>query len=136
VHPFDTVEWELRTATITDDKGEILFEQKDVEVPKPWSQLATNVVVSKYFRGTVGKPGREGSVRQIISRVVDTMVRWGSEDGYFVSDEDRDNFRDELSHLLVHQMMSFNSPVWFNMGVETKPQCSACFINSVDDSME
>ncbi len=136
VHPFDTLDWELRTATITDDKGEVLFEQKDVEVPAAWTQLATNVVVSKYFRGTVGEPGRESSVRQIIMRVVDTLVRWGSEGGYFASDDDRDAFRDDLTHMLVYQMMSFNSPVWFNMGVETKPQCSACFINSVDDSMD
>jgi ribonucleoside-diphosphate reductase alpha chain len=136
VHPFDTVEWDLRTATITDDKGEVLFEQREVEVPRSWSQLATNVVVSKYFRGAVGQPGRESSVRQIIGRVVDTLVRWGSEGGYFASDDDRDAFRDELTHLLLHQKMSFNSPVWFNMGVETRPQCSACFINSVDDSME
>ncbi len=136
VHPFDTVEWELRTATIAGEKGEILFEQKDVEVPKPWSQLATNVVVSKYFRGTVGKPGRESSVRQIISRVVDTLVRWGDEGGYFASDLDRDAFRDDLTHMLVYQKMAFNSPVWFNMGVEERPQCSACFINSVEDSMD
>ena len=132
---WDSVEWELRTATIADDKGEILFEQKDVEVPKTWSQLATNVVVSKYFRGAVGQPGRETSVRQLIGRVVDTLTFWGGKDGYFASDEDRDAFRDELTHLLLHQKLSFNSPVWFNMGVEEKPQCSACFINSVDDSM-
>jgi len=136
VHPFDEVEWELRTATIMGDNGEVLFEQKEVEVPADWSQLATNVVVSKYFRGTVGKPGRESSVRQIITRVVDTLVRWGSEGGYFAGDIDRDAFRDDLGYLLLHQLMSFNSPVWFNMGVETKPQCSACFINSVEDSMD
>ncbi len=136
VHPFDTVEWELRTATITGENGEVLFEQSDVEVPAFWTQLATNVVVSKYFRGSVGKPGRESSVRQIITRVVDTLVRWGSEGGYFASDLDRDAFRDDLTHLLLYQMMAFNSPVWFNMGVEAKPQCSACFINSVQDSMD
>ena len=132
---WDTVEWELRTATIADDKGEVLFEQKEVEVPTSWSQLATNVVVSKYFRGAVGQPGRETSVRQLIGRIVDTLTLWGTKDGYFASNDDRDAFRDELTHLLLHQKLSFNSPVWFNMGVEAKPQCSACFINSVDDSM-
>ena len=132
---FDSVEWELRTATIADDKGEVLFEQEDVEVPASWSQLATNVVVSKYFRGAVGQPGRETSVRQLIGRIVDTLTAWGTKDGYFATNDDRDAFRDELTHLLLHQKLSFNSPVWFNMGVEEKPQCSACFINSVDDSM-
>ena len=132
---WSTVDWELRTASIQDDQGEILFEQKDVEVPSSWSQLATNVVVSKYFRGAVGQPGRESSVRQLIGRVVDTLTRWGSEGGYFASTDDRDAFRDELTHLLLHQKLAFNSPVWFNMGVEEKPQCSACFINSVEDSM-
>jgi ribonucleoside-diphosphate reductase alpha chain len=132
---FDSVEWELRMAIITDDKGEILFEQKDVEVPKAWSQLATNVVVSKYFRGAVGRPGREHSARQLIGRVADTITRWGHEGNYFASEEDRDIFREELTHLLVHQNLAFNSPVWFNVGVEEKPQCSACFINSVEDSM-
>ncbi len=132
---WDSVEWELRTASITDDKGEILFEQHDVEVPTGWSQLATNVVVSKYFRGALGKPGRESSMRQLIGRVVDTLTRWGDEGGYFASADSRDAFRDELTHLFLHQKLSFNSPVWFNMGVEEKPQCSACFINSVEDSM-
>ena len=132
---FDSVEWELRTATISDDKGNVLFEQKDVEVPKLWSQLATNVVVSKYFRGAVGRPGRESSVRQLVGRVTDTITKWGEAGGYFASAEDRDLFRDELAHLLLHQKMAFNSPVWFNVGVEAKPQCSACFINSVEDSM-
>lgn len=132
---YDSVEWELRTATIADDKGDVLFEQTDVEVPTSWSQLATNVVVSKYFRGAVGRPGRETSVRQLIGRVVDTLTRWGDEGRYFASSDDRDAFRDELTHLLLHQKLSFNSPVWFNMGVEEKPQCSACFINSVEDSM-
>ncbi|HKK71035.1 MAG TPA: vitamin B12-dependent ribonucleotide reductase [Candidatus Krumholzibacteria bacterium] len=132
---FDSVEWELRTATIADDKGEVLFEQTDVEVPASWSQLATNVVVSKYFRGSVGRPGRETSVRQLIGRIVDTLTAWGTKDGYFATNDDRDAFRDELTHLLLYQKLSFNSPVWFNMGVEETPQCSACFINSVDDSM-
>jgi ribonucleoside-diphosphate reductase alpha chain len=136
VPPFDTVEWELRTATIADEKGEVLFEQKDVEVPSTWSQLATNVVVSKYFRGGLGRPGRETSARQLIGRVIDTIVLWGEQGGYFAAPEDRDAFRDELSHLLLHQKLSFNSPVWFNVGVEQRPQCSACFINSVSDTME
>ncbi len=132
---FETLEWELRTATITDDQGQVLFEQHDVEVPRAWSQLATNVVVSKYFRGAVGTPGRESSVRQLIGRVVDTISGWGDKGGYFASPDDRDSFREELTHLLVHQKLCFNSPVWFNVGVEEKPQCSACFINSVEDSM-
>jgi ribonucleoside-diphosphate reductase alpha chain len=132
---FAGVDWELRTATIADDKGEVLFEQIDVEVPVSWSQLATNVVVSKYFRGAVGQPGRETSVRQLIGRVVDTMTEWGQKGSYFASDEDRDAFQAELTHLLLHQKLAFNSPVWFNMGVEEKPQCSACFINSVEDTM-
>jgi ribonucleoside-diphosphate reductase alpha chain len=132
---FGGVDWEPRTATIADDKGEVLFEQTDVDVPVTWSQLATNVVVSKYFRGAVGQPGRETSVRQLIGRVVDTMTTWGEQGGYFASTEDRDAFHDELTHLLLHQKLAFNSPVWFNMGVEEKPQCSACFINSVEDTM-
>ncbi|RKZ12193.1 vitamin B12-dependent ribonucleotide reductase [bacterium] len=132
---FGGVEWELRTATIADEKGEVLFEQTDVEVPVAWSQLATNVVVSKYFHGAVGKPNRETSVRQLIGRVVDTMTEWGGQGGYFASDEDQAAFSDELTHLLLHQKLAFNSPVWFNMGVEEKPQCSACFINSVQDTM-
>ena len=132
---FAGVDWELRTATIADDKGEVLFEQTDVEVPVAWSQLATNVVVSKYFRGAVGKPGRETSVRELIGRVVEALTLWGGRDSYFATPEDRDAFHDELTHLLLHQKLAFNSPVWFNMGVEEKPQCSACFINSVEDTM-
>ena len=136
VDPFDTCEWELRAAVITNEKGEIVFEQKDVEIPKFWSQMATNVVVSKYFRGHLGTPERESSVRQLIGRVVRTMTKWGREGGYFASKEDGDAFRDELTHILLYQMASFNSPVWFNVGIEPKPQCSACFINSVNDTME
>jgi len=135
VPPFEALEWELRTAAITSEKGETIFEQKNVEVPKSWSQTATNIVVQKYFHGKVGTPERETSVRQLISRVADTITRWGQEGGYFRTGADRDAFHDELTALLVNQVMSFNSPVWFNCGVEEKPQCSACFINSVEDSM-
>ncbi len=113
-----------------------MFEQRDVEVPRTWSQLATNVVVSKYFRGTLGTPQRERSVRQLIGRVVNTITQWGDEQGYFATPADRQNFHDELTHLLLQQRVSFNSPVWFNVGVEPKPQCSACFILSVDDTMD
>jgi len=134
--PFDRVEWEKRTALIGNEKGVTIFKQEDVEVPKGWSQTATNIVTSKYFHGKPGSPEREGSVRQLISRVVNTIVRWGEEGGYFANSASRDAFRDELTHLLVEQKMSFNSPVWFNVGVQQKPQCSACFINSVHDSME
>ena len=134
--PFDQVQWELRTAAITGEGGKIYFEQKDVEVPAGWSQLATNVVVQKYFRGALGTPGRERSVRQLIGRVVTTITGWGQKGGYFKTDNDAAIFRDELTHLLVEQKMAFNSPVWFNVGVEAEPQCSACFINSVKDTME
>jgi ribonucleoside-diphosphate reductase alpha chain len=134
--PFDRVEWEKRTALIGNEKGVTIFKQEGVEVPKSWSQTATNIVTSKYFHGKPGSPEREGSVRQLISRVVNTIVRWGEEGGYFADQDSRDAFQDELTHLLVEQKMSFNSPVWFNVGVQAKPQCSACFINSVHDSME
>jgi ribonucleoside-diphosphate reductase alpha chain len=134
--PFDKVEWEKRTALIGNEKGVTIFKQEDVEVPKGWSQTATNIVTSKYFHGKPGTRERETSVRHLISRVVNTIVRWGEEGGYFTDDASRDAFRDELTHLLVEQKMSFNSPVWFNVGVQAKPQCSACFINSVHDSME
>src|SRR6202008_4769737 len=133
--PFDAVEWEKRTALIGNEKGVTIFRQEDVEVPKGWSQTATNIVTSKYFHGKPGTKEREGSVRQLISRVVNTIVRWGEEGGYFANEASRDAFRDELTHLLVEQKMAFNSPVWFNVGVQPKPQCSACFINSVDDNM-
>src|SRR3989442_3648020 len=136
VDVFDTCEWEMRTAVIINERGEVVFEQKDVEVPKFWSQMATNVVVSKYFRGHLGTPDRETSVRQLIGRVVQTMTQWGREGGYFAAEEDGDAFRDELTHILLYQMASFNSPVWFNVGIEPKPQCSACFINSVHDTMD
>ncbi len=135
VHPYDEIEWELRTASISSESGKSVFEQKDVEVPKAWSQLATNVVVSKYFRGHVGTPERERSVRQLIDRVVNTIAAWAETQHYFATDADLQSFQAELTHLLVHQKMAFNSPVWFNVGVEPRPQCSACFINSVQDSM-
>ena len=134
--PFDAVEWEKRTALIGNEKGVTIFRQEDVDVPKNWSQTATNIVASKYFHGKPGTSEREGSVRQLIGRVVKTIVRWGEEGGYFLDQASRDAFKDELTHLLVEQKMSFNSPVWFNVGVQPKPQCSACFINSVHDSME
>jgi ribonucleoside-diphosphate reductase alpha chain len=136
VSPFDKMEWEMRTALIGNEKGVTIFKQENIEVPKSWSQTATNIVTSKYFHGRPGTAEREGSVRQLISRVVNTIVRWGEEGHYFANAASRDAFKDELTHLLVEQKMSFNSPVWFNVGVQAKPQCSACFINSVQDSME
>jgi ribonucleoside-diphosphate reductase alpha chain len=134
--PFDLVEWEKRTALIGNEKGTTIFRQEGVEVPKNWSQTATNIVCSKYFHGKPGTRDRETSARQLIGRVASTIVRWGEEGGYFADVESREAFRDELTHLLVEQKMSFNSPVWFNVGVQPKPQCSACFINSVHDNME
>ena len=136
IAPFDAVEWEKRTAQIGNEKGQTIFRQEDVEVPRSWSQTATNIVASKYFHGKPNTPQRETSVRQLIGRVVNTIIGWGEKGGYFASDEARDIFRDELTHLLVEQKMAFNSPVWFNVGVQAKPQCSACFINSVQDNME
>jgi ribonucleoside-diphosphate reductase alpha chain len=135
VHPYDEVEWEFRDAVISTERGDSAFEQRNVEVPKFWSQLATNVVAQKYFRGTLGTPGRESSVRQLIDRVVQAAGRWGVEGGYFADAADAEIFEAELTHLLLHQMVSFNSPVWFNCGVEEHPQVSACFINSVQDTM-
>ena len=136
-HAFDLVEWERRTAAIIGEKGQVIFEQKDVEVPRSWSQLAINVVAQKYFRGSPGSPERETSVRQIIDRVVDTLGRWGREGGYFATELDAENWSQELRYLLVTQHASFNSPVWFNIGVPGRSQQgSACFINSVQDSME
>ena len=136
VSPFDAVEWERRVAQIGNEKGKVIFRQEDVEVPKGWSQTATNIVASKYFHGKLNTPEREGSVRQLIGRVVNSIVTWGEQGSYFVNAASRDAFRDELTHLLVEQKMAFNSPVWFNVGVQPKPQCSACFINSVKDDME
>jgi len=135
--PFASVEWEVRSAKISNERGETIFEQTDCEMPKTWSQLATNVVVSKYFRGHVGHPDRERSVKQLVGRVVGKLHEWGVKSGYFRTAEDGRAFSDELSHLLLHQRVSFNSPVWFNLGVQDTPQqASACFINSVEDTME
>ena len=133
--PFEEVEWELRHAYIPGKDGPA-FEQKDVEFPKFWSQTATNIVAQKYFRGRMASPERERSVKQMIGRVVDTIGGWGREGGYFATDEEADTFEAELKAILVNQYASFNSPVWFNVGFEAKPQCSACFILSIDDSME
>jgi ribonucleoside-diphosphate reductase alpha chain len=163
-NPFDEVAWELRTASIQNEKGQTIFEQSNVEVPKDWSMTATNIVASKYFHGKINTAERESSVRQLISRVADTIAEWGVEGGYFRSEADAGAFHDELVHLLVRQMAAFNSPVWFNCGLwhkyhrsspasgwywdpatggikkETEayrhPQCSACFINSIQDSLE
>ena len=157
--PYDEVRWELRTASIGNDKGAVIFEQRDVEVPADWSQTATNIVVSKYFYGKIGSPERESSVRDLVGRVVDTIAGWGRDQRYFKTPEDAANFRDELAHIMLTQKACFNSPVWFNVGVkeprgygwyfdessdaikklnpgETRPQCSACFINSVGDTLE
>ena len=157
--PYDEIAWELRTAAIANDKGAIIFEQDEVEVPADWSQTATNIVVSKYFYGKMGSPDRERSVRQLVHRVVDTIADWGAQGRYFKTREDHENFRNELAHLMLTQKACFNSPVWFNVGVqeargygyyyddatdsivklkkgESRPQCSACFINSVKDSLE
>src|SRR5205809_4177108 len=163
VSPYDEVEWEKRLAQITDSKGGIIFEQKDVEVPKDWSMTATNIVASKYLHGQVGTPERETGVRQLVARVAETIRDWGLSQGYFKTPEDGDTFHDELLHILVRQYAAFNSPVWFNVGCDriepdsdgrnwhwnpalgrvefgvtgyTKPQCSACFINSVHDSLD
>jgi ribonucleoside-diphosphate reductase alpha chain len=157
--PYDEVRWELRTASIGNDKGAVIFEQRDVEVPADWSQTATNIVVSKYFYGKIGSPERESSVRDLVGRVVNTIAEWGRDQRYFKTPEDAANFRDELAHIMLTQKACFNSPVWFNVGVkeprgygwyfdeasdaikklnpgETRPQCSACFINSVGDTLE
>ena len=134
--PFDEIEWESRSAVIGNEQGEVVFEQRDVEIPAFWSQQATNIVVSKYFRGVLGTPDRERSVKQLIGRVVETMTGWARDQRYFAGDADLRAFSDDLKHLLVFQKAAFNSPVWFNCGFEKKPQCSACFINSVDDTME
>jgi ribonucleoside-diphosphate reductase alpha chain len=159
VTPYDQTTWELRTATIGTDKGSVIFEQRDVEVPADWSQTATNIVASKYFHGRMGSPERETSVAQLVHRVVDTIADWGLAGNYFKTKEDGENFRLELAHLMLTQKACFNSPVWFNVGVreargygfyfdeaeqvvrklvpgENHPQCSACFINSVGDSLE
>jgi ribonucleoside-diphosphate reductase alpha chain len=135
-HPYDELTWEGRSAVINDERGQPVFEQHDIEVPTTWSQTATNIVASKYFRGQLGSPEREKSVRGLISRVVDTIHAWAESQGYFATAEDLESFCDELTHLLVEQKAAFNSPVWFNVGIEKHPQASACFINSVQDKME
>ncbi len=157
--PYSQVNWELRSATIGNDKGSVIFEQRDIEVPVEWSQTATNIVASKYFHGRIGSPDRETSVAQLVHRVVDTIADWGLAGNYFKTKEDGESFRDELAHLVLRQKACFNSPVWFNVGVresrgygfyfdeamqvvkkllpgENHPQCSACFINSVGDTLE
>src|SRR6186997_1458110 len=135
VHPFDEIEWELRDAVIGNPESPA-FEQRGVEFPVSWSQNATNIVAQKYFRGRLGSPERESSVKQMIGRVAGTIAGWGRDGGYFASEEDAEAFEDELTHILLHQMAAFNSPVWFNVGFEERPQCSACFILSVEDTME
>ncbi len=163
VSPYSEVEWELRLAQITDSQGGVIFEQKDVEVPKDWSMTATNIVASKYLHGKLGTPQRETGVRQLVARVAETIRDWGQAQGYFKTAEDGVTFHDELVHILVRQYAAFNSPVWFNVGCDriepnsdgrswhwnpqtqqvefgitgySKPQCSACFINSVKDSLD
>jgi ribonucleoside-diphosphate reductase alpha chain len=135
-HPYDEVEWERRTASIAGQSGEAVFSQEGVEVPKSWSQTATNIVAQKYFRGPSATQEREDSVRQMLNRVVDTITVWGKRQSYFRTEQDAETFKLELKHLLVHQKAAFNSPVWFNVGVDEHPQCSACFINAVDDTMD
>jgi ribonucleoside-diphosphate reductase alpha chain len=134
-HPFEAVEWELRDARIGHG-DRVAFEQRDVEFPKSWSQNATNIVAQKYFRGQLEHPSREHSVKQMIARVAGTIAAWGRERGYFATDADGETFKAELTHILLHQLAAFNSPVWFNVGFEENPQCSACFILSVKDTME
>src|SRR5882757_3967429 len=163
VSPYDEVEWDLRLAQITDAQGNVIFEQKDVEVPKDWSMTATNIVASKYLHGKVGTPEREKGVRQLVGRVAETIRDWGMAQGYFRTPDDGATFHDELVHILIRQYAAFNSPVWFNVGCDriepnsdgrnwhwnprtqnvefgvtgySKPQCSACFINSVEDSLD
>jgi len=135
VHPFDELEWETRDAVIG-DPAKPAFEQRDVEFPKSWSQNATNIVAQKYFRGQLGTPKRERSVKQMVGRVAGTIAAWGRAGGYFAASADAEAFEAELTHILVNQLAAFNSPVWFNVGFEESPQCSACFILSVEDTME
>ncbi len=135
-HPYDELTWELRSAVINDERGQPVFEQHGIETPATWSQTATNIVASKYFRGQLGSRDRERSVKGLISRVVDTIHSWAEAQGYFATGEDLQSFSDELTHLLVQQKAAFNSPVWFNVGIEKHPQASACFINAVNDTME
>ena len=134
--PYDHIEWDHRTALITSNTGEAVFEQEDVRTPAAWSQQAVNIVASMYFRGKPHTPERESDIARLIDRVVNQITEWGEAGPYFRTPEDRDAFRDELKHIIVHQKASFNSPVWFNCGYRDNPQCSACFIISVEDSME
>src|SRR5215472_7807002 len=163
VSPYDEIEWDLRTAQITDAQGNVIFEQKNVEVPKDWSMTATNIVASKYLHGKLNTPERETGVRQLVSRVAETIRDWGQAQGYFKTADDAATFHDELAHILLRQYAAFNSPVWFNVGCDRiepssdgqnwhwnqhtqqvefgvtgyrNPQCSACFINSVKDSLD
>ena len=136
VHPFDEIEWDVRSAVINDERGRPVFEQKNIEAPKSWSQTATNIVASKYFRGAMGSPERETSVKQLVGRVVDTIAGWALKQSYFETADDLSAFKDDLTFLLVRQYAAFNSPVWFNVGIEPHPQASACFINSVSDTMD
>jgi ribonucleoside-diphosphate reductase alpha chain len=138
VHPYDEVEWERRDSKLTNYRdGSVAFEQRDVEFPVSWAVNATNIVTQKYFRGTIGTPEREHSLKQVADRVVDTITSWGVRDGYFADDEEAEAFRAELKHLIIHQKAAFNSPVWFNIGVKGVPQqASACFILAVDDTMD
>ena len=135
IHPYDEIEWETRDAVITNADGKVVFEQKGVEVPKSYSQTATNIAVSKYFYGRLGTPARETSIRQLMDRVAKTIAGFGRRGGYFLTEDDAAVFEAELTSILVNQRAAFNSPVWFNVGVNPKPQCSACFINSVHDDM-
>lgn len=134
-HPYNLLEWERRDASITNEKGHVVFEQKNVDVPKTYSQTATNIIVSKYFRGRLGTPERETSMRQVVDRIAQTITAWGRYGGYFATEEDANAYEMELTSILVNQRAAFNSPVWFNVGVNPHPQCSACFINSVRDDM-
>ena len=137
VDPYDTVAWEIRDARIPNYKdGGDAFFQPGVEFPVTWSQNATNIVAQKYFRGQLGSPARERSVKQMIGRVAGTIAGWGRERGYFATEADATTFEEELTHILLHQLAAFNSPVWFNVGFEESPQCSACFILSVEDEIE
>ena len=137
VHPYEEVVWEQRDSRITNYRdGSVAFEQLGVEVPSTWSVNATNILAQKYFRGTLGLPERETSLKQVADRVVDTITAWGIKDGYFVDNEEAEVFSDELKHLIIHQKAAFNSPVWFNIGVKDVPQqASACFILAVEDKM-
>ena len=135
LHPYDEIKWEIRDATITSDKGQVVFSQKEVEIPSVWSQTATNIAVSHYFRGRIGTKERERSARQMVDRVAKTISNWGRTQGYFKDEESAEIYEQELTYILINQHAAFNSPVWYNVGVEERPQCSACFINSVQDDM-